>query len=179
MINPIWTEKAVQKYKTVTIYRQINEFVLVLLSKPLCILRSNRSGSNGSFVGAAGLSQGPVVRHGGEERVPQLTVDEEHDEEDEEEQHQTHHHIRGQVGFVGLSLSQRAPAARGLQEGRHTHGPVGHVQRRLRVCVAHQVEVSRRCRGVQQHLPQHDQSRLQQTNILHMYDYTRKQSHAV
>lgn len=138
---------------------------LVLLSRPPCILRSNRAGSNGSFVGAAGLSQWPVVRHGGEERVPQLAVDEEHDEEDEEEKHQTHHHIRGQVGFVGLSLSHRAPAARGLQEGRHAHGPVGHAQRRLRVCVGHQVKVSRRCRGVQQHLPQHDESRPQQTNI--------------
>lgn len=84
-------------------------------------------GSNESFVGAAGLSQWAVVRHGGEERVPQLTVDEEHDEEDQQEEHQAHHQIRGQVRFVRLPLSQGAPTARGLQEGRHTHGSVGHV----------------------------------------------------
>ncbi len=126
-------------------------------------------GSNGSFVGAAGLSQWAVIRHGGEERIPQLTVDEEHDEEDQQEEHQAHHQIRGQVRFVRLPLSQGTPAARGLQEGRHTHGPVGHVQRRRRVCVAHQIEVSRRCRGVQQHLPQHDESRLKQTNTHYSY----------
>lgn len=116
------------------------------------------SGSSRSFVGAAGLSQWAVIRHGCEERVSQLTVDEEHDEEDQQEKHQTHHHVRGQVGFVGLALSERAPAARGLQEGRHAHWPVRHVHRCRRVRVGHQVEVSRRCRGVQQHLPQHDES---------------------
>lgn len=39
-----------------------------------------------SLVGGPGLSQRPVIWHGGEERVPELTVDEKHNEQHQQEE---------------------------------------------------------------------------------------------
>lgn len=163
-----------QKYKTVIIYRYINNhtgdlrfgpslWVLLKVRFPLSTVSllqrfsfSNNtihrvlpiSGTCGtqfrpvSFIRAAGLSQRAVVRHGSEEGVPQLTVDEEHDEKDQEKKHQAHHHVRGQVRLVQFALAQRTPSAGGLQQGGYADGPLRHVEGGRRVCVCHQVKVS-------------------------------------
>lgn len=50
-----------------------------------CALEVGRGGLS-LLVGGPGLSQRPVIWHGGEERVPQLAVDEEHNEQHQEEE---------------------------------------------------------------------------------------------
>lgn len=46
-----------------------------------------------SLVRGAGLSQRPVIWHGGEERVPKLTVDEKHDEQHQQEEQEAHNYV--------------------------------------------------------------------------------------